>query len=307
MPRDNSNSLGYFMEDIAGAKLLTFEQEQAIGKAIESGRKAKDNLMSGTVSPEEQSRLQEVVRAGEKAKQTLVERNVRLVISVAKKRTGRGVLFSDLIQEGNLGLIKAAEKFDYRRGLRFSTYATWWIRQTVERAVCDQGRVIRLPVHKHDQISQCAAVKSRLHKETGQPPTPAAIAAGMNGGVTPEKVTELLALMNPVLSLNTPVNLDEEDGEEMIQLFSEAGSTVDEITARSHLRAQLELLIIDKLTAREARIIRLRYGFNDGHPLVLQEVAEKFGLTRERIRQIEVKAIRKLGEWYRETGESKFL
>jgi len=285
----------HFMQDISDKDLLTFEQEQSYGAAMEAGKEAAAKLKGETALPaDEVSRLKDLVKAGQKARNALIEGNYRLVISIANKYNGRGVPYADLVQEGNIGLLKAARKFDYRRGYKFSTYATWWVRQAIGRAVADQGRTVRLPVHKHDKMNKCAAVAARLNKELGRKPTHAEIAQGMNGGTTTKTVAELLTLMQPIVSLNTPLDENEPKGRELMEKLAESGKVdPDEAAETTDFAAWVEDLVFT-LPPREAKIIRLRFGLTGGGGMTLKDIAEKYGLTRERIRQIEVEALKKL-------------
>ena len=251
---------------------------------------AREEMARGNVSSHRRSELRRLVDDGWAAREHLITANSRLVISVAKKYMGRGVPFLDLIQEGNIGLMRAAKKFDYHRGYKFSTYATWWIRQAVTRAVADQGRTIRVPVHMGDQISKMLRTQHQLKQKLSRDPTPEELAEELE--VTPKKVEHMIQVARRPLSLQMPIG-DEED--DMLGDFIEDHDAPppDETATNNLLREHMKD-ILDRLPPREARILQLRYGLLDGQILTLNEVGRKMGVTRERVRQIEAQALRRL-------------
>jgi len=287
----SDDTISLYLKEMALVPLLTAEQEVSLAKRYEQGRFAREQIDGEEdLVPEDGDRLWFVVDDGEAARAHLIKANTRLVVSIAKRYLGQGVPFLDLIQEGNLGLIKAVEKFDYSRGHRFSTYATWWIRQAITRALADQGRVIRLPVHLSDRIRKVYQVAQQLEQDWGRQPTPEEIAQELS--LPPQKVQWMLKVSQRPLSLEKPVG-EEED--------SELGSFIPDNEAPTPSDAAYQDLLQDKLndilvslTPREARILRLRFGLYDGRSYTLEEVGRKFGLTRERIRQIEHEALDRL-------------
>jgi RNA polymerase primary sigma factor len=263
-----------------------------LARCIERGGKAERRLnkLTGSTPKQEKILLQQAIQDGKDARNHLIQANTRLVVSIAKKYLGRGVPFLDLIQEGNLGLMKAVKKYDYRRGFRFSTYATWWIRQTITRSIADQGRTIRIPVHMIDRIRQMYKSARTLEQKLGRPPKVEELAAYME--LPEDKVQWMLQVSWLPLSLESPVG-DEEDAELGMFVEDEHTPTPSKATAQKLLAEKLNE-ILATLTPREARILRLRFGLENGKQYTLEEVGEKFGLTRERIRQIEGKALRRL-------------
>ncbi|MCK5315224.1 MAG: sigma-70 family RNA polymerase sigma factor [Anaerolineales bacterium] len=281
-----------YLKEMSLVPLLKFEEEIALAKRIEMGRKVQTELAKSNAKSNSKKRaeLESIVTDGLLAREHIIKANTRLVVSIAKKYMGRGVPFLDLIQEGNLGLMKAVEKYDYKRGFRFSTYATWWIRQTVSRAIADQGRTIRLPVHMNDRIRRLYRTSHELEQALGRPPTPEELAVKLE--LTPKKVQWLLQVSWIPLSLESPVG-DEEDSELGMFVEDQITPPPSQIVYQNMLRERMDKLLAT-LPPREARILRLRFGLDDNRPYTLEEVGAKFGLTRERIRQIEGKALRRL-------------
>ena len=279
-----------YLQEIGQVSLLTAQQEVELAKAMESGNLARQTLRTDHLSYDERRACQRLIEAGNDARRHLIQANLRLVVSIAKKYTSYGLTMMDLIQEGNIGLMRAVEKFDYTKGHKFSTYATWWIRQAITRAIADQSRTIRLPVHMGEAISQVKRTSHKLQQSMQRDPTPEEIASAM--GITAGKVRRTLeASMHP-LSLEMPVG---QDGEGRMGDFieDERLATPAEAAAQTMLREQIEE-VLDKLPERERKIIQLRYGLKDGKYRTLEEVGVEFGITRERIRQIEAVALRKL-------------
>ena len=282
-----------YLKEIGKVPLLSPEEEIALAQKMSSGNLAKEQLesMEGEELPaEELAQLKALVKEGEKAKQKLAEANLRLVVSIAKRYVGRGMLFLDLIQEGNLGLIKAVEKFDYTKGYKFSTYATWWIRQAITRAIADQARTIRIPVHMVETINKVIRVSRQLLQELGHDPSPEEISAEMNMPV--DKVREILKIAQEPVSLETPIG-EEEDSHLGDFIPDEGASEPSEAASFTLLKEQL-MDVLSTLTPREEKVLKLRFGIEDGRTRTLEEVGKEFNVTRERIRQIEAKALRKL-------------
>ena len=287
-----------YLREIGRVPLLTAQDEVDLAKAIEAGLFAEEKLQAdGARTPESSpvglgaglAELALLGAEGMRAKQRLIEANLRLVVSIAKRYIGRGLVFLDLIQEGNLGLIRAVEKFDYTKGYKFSTYATWWIRQAITRAIADQARTIRIPVHMVETINKMARIQRQLHQDLGREATPDEIALEM--GLSTERVAEIQRIAQEPVSLQSPIGEEDSDLGDFIE---DADAVVPmEAAAFIMLQDQLEQ-VLDNLTIREQRIIQLRFGLTDGHPRTLEEVGREFGVTRERIRQIESKTLAKL-------------
>jgi len=280
-----------YLKEIGKVALLTAQDEVDLSKKMADGEMARDRLTSGEKLSETQVREQLALqRRGEGAKRHLVEANLRLVVSIAKRYVGRGMAFLDLIQEGNLGLIRAVEKFDYTKGFKFSTYATWWIRQAITRAIADQARTIRIPVHMVETINKLVRIQRQLLQDLGREPTAEEIAQQME--LTAERVREIQKISQEPVSLETPVG--EEEDSHLGDFIEDAEAVVPlERASFRLLQEQLEM-VLHTLSEREKEVIRLRFGLVDGQPRTLEEVGKKFGVTRERIRQIESKTLSKL-------------
>ncbi len=314
--RATNDPVRMYLKEIGKVPLLTAEEEVILAKKIEAGLESGEQLtdvrhatldtlrgLCTKAALEEPSRdekklppdrtteiLRRVEREGQIAKKKLIEANLRLVVSIAKRYVGRGMLFLDLIQEGNLGLIRAVEKFDYDKGFKFSTYATWWIRQAITRAIADQARTIRIPVHMVETINKLVRVQRSLLQDLGREPTPEEIADEMD--ITPDKVREILKVAQEPVSLETPIG-EEEDSH--LGDFIEDADAIVPVDAASFILLQEQLeSVLHSLSGREKKVIELRFGLMDGHQRTLEEVGQEFGVTRERIRQIESKTLSKL-------------
>ena len=296
-----SDLVRIYLREIGKVPLLTAQDEVELAKAIEAGLFAREMLHSGyevVGSGPSGAELAVIADQGDRARQRLIEANLRLVVSIAKRYIGRGMVFLDLIQEGNLGLIRAVEKFDYTKGYKFSTYATWWIRQAITRAIADQARTIRIPVHMVETINKMARIQRQLHQDLGREPTPAEVAEEM--GIPADRVAEIQRIAQEPVSLQAPIGEEDSDLGDFIE---DADAVVPmEAAAFMMLQDQLEQ-VLDTLSPREQRIIQLRFGLIDGHPRTLEEVGRDFGVTRERIRQIESKTLVKL----RHPGRAQML
>jgi RNA polymerase primary sigma factor len=284
------DTIGLYLKEIGRVPLLTAEEEVTLAKRMEAGQVALEKLNEDGLDPEERFELRKVMLDGLAAREHLIRANSRLVISVAKKYIGRGVPFLDLIQEGNIGLIRAANKFNYRLGHKFSTYATWWIRQAVTRAIADQSRTIRVPVHMGDQINKLLRTSHRLTQELGREPTSEELAGALE--IPTRKAEEMLRVARRPLSLEMPTD-DEGDSELGDFIEDEDISAPDEEVTSAMLRELLQVILRD-LPPREVRILQLRYGLVDGETYTLEEVGKKLGVTRERVRQIEAQALSRL-------------
>ena len=281
-----------YLKQIGKVALLNAEQEVELAKRIEAGLFAEERLAAtgSGLEPKLRRELEWIAQDGRRAKNHLLEANLRLVVSLAKRYTGRGMLFLDLIQEGNLGLIRAVEKFDYTKGYKFSTYATWWIRQAITRAMADQARTIRIPVHMVEVINKLARVQRQMLQDLGREPTPEELAKELD--MTPEKVVEVQKYGREPISLHTPLG---EDGDSEFGDLIEDSEAVVPADAVSFTLLQEQLhQVLDTLSEREAGVVSMRFGLTDGQPKTLDEIGKVYGVTRERIRQIESKTMSKL-------------
>ena len=285
-----------YLKEIGKVPLLSADEEIALATRMNAKNDAEARIKAAeesgeTIPEEEMASLKKTIKDGEKAKQKLAEANLRLVVSIAKRYVGRGMLFLDLIQEGNLGLIKAVEKFDYTKGYKFSTYATWWIRQAITRAIADQARTIRIPVHMVETINKVIRVSRQLLQSLGHDPSPEEIAAEM--GMPVDKVREIMKIAQEPVSLETPIG--EEEDSHLGDFIPDDGAPRRRARPRRSRCCRSSCSsVLDTLTPREEKVLRLRFGIEDGHPRTLEEVGKEFNVTRERIRQIEAKALRKL-------------
>jgi len=290
---DTDDVVGLYLKEAGRVPLLTADEEVSLAKRMEAAQWAKCEIERHTedeISWSEEQTLRQLVQDGEMAQEHLIRANARLVISVAKKYIGRGVPFLDLIQEGNIGLIRATNKFEYQRGHKFSTYATWWIRQAVSRAVADQGRTIRVPVHMGDQLNRMRRVQLQLLQELGRDPKIEELAEGME--TTPDKVENLLEISRRPVSLETPI--DDEGDSTFGDFIEDINSPAPAEEVANHLLQEQIQQALDRLPSREAQILRLRYGLADGRVYTLEEVGQTIGVTRERVRQLEAQALNRL-------------
>lgn len=289
----SEDTISLYLREMSQVPLLNMQDEVCLAKRIEAGRQAQQELnrLNGNGSSKRKAKLRQSIDDGQSAREHLIKANTRLVVSVAKRYNGRGVPFLDLIQEGNLGLMKAVEKFEYRRGFRFSTYATWWIRQTITRAIADQGRTIRVPVHMVDRIRLLYKRTHELEQQLGRIPTIEEIAESLEQ--TKDKVEWMLKVSWLPLSLESPINDDEDESELGNFIEDQVNPSPIQSVYAKMLREKIDS-VLDSLPCREANILKLRFGLENGRYYTLEEVGQKFGLTRERIRQIEGKALRRL-------------
>jgi RNA polymerase primary sigma factor len=289
----SDDTVGLYLKEMSRVPLLNVDEELDLAKRIERGKLSKRELnrLNGGTPAARRAELESMIGDGQQAREHLIKANTRLVVSIAKRYIGRGVPFLDLIQEGNLGLMKAVEKYEYQRGFRFSTYATWWIRQTITRAIADQGRTIRVPVHMVDRIRQLYRTTHEMEQKLGRVPTTDELAEEI--GVNTNKVEWMMRVSWLPLSLESPINDDEDDSELGMFIEDQVTPTPIQSTYANLLREKVQY-VLDTLPPREARILRLRFGLENGRAYTLEEVGQKFGLTRERIRQIESKALRRL-------------
>lgn len=287
----SDDTVGLYLKEMSRVPLLSVDEELDLARRIERGKLSKRELSHLNNSSPKRPELENNLSEGQLAREHLIKANTRLVVSIAKRYMGRGVPFLDLIQEGNLGLMKAVEKYEYQRGFRFSTYATWWIRQTITRAIADQGRTIRVPVHMVDRIRQLYRTTHEMEQRLGRIPTTDELAEEI--GINTTKVEWMMRVSWLPLSLESPINDDEEDSELGMFIEDQVTPTPSQSTYSNLLREKVQE-VLDTLPPREARILRLRFGLDNGRAYTLEEVGQKFGLTRERIRQIESKALRRL-------------
>jgi len=287
----SDDTVSLYLREMSLTPLLTVDEEINLAKRIERAALARNELanLNGQNSTYRQE-LEILMRDGDLAREYLIKANTRLVVSVARRYMGRGVPFLDLIQEGNLGLMKAVEKFEYKRGFRFSTYATWWIRQGITRAIADQGRTIRVPVHMTDRLRQLYKISQELEQSLGRIPTPQELATKMN--LDSSKVRWMLQVAQTPISLESPIG-DEDENELGMYVEDDSSPSPAQLTYQNMLRERVEE-VLATLSPREARVLRLRFGLGQDRAYTLEEVGQKFGLTRERIRQIEGKALRRL-------------
>lgn len=288
----SDDTVGLYLKEMAHIPLLSQQEEIDLAKRIELASEALEQLSQAdkSISRDRRNELEDQIRDGYLAREHLIKANTRLVVSIAKKYIGNGVPFLDLIQEGNLGLMRAVEKFEYTRGFRFSTYATWWIRQTITRAIADQGRTIRVPVYMTDRIRKMYRVLYKMEQELGYPPSEEQLAEEM--GLDPKKVKWMLRVSWTPVSLESPIG-DDEDSEFGMFVEDKGSPSPAQAVYHDMLRERINE-VLASLSPREARILRLRFGLDCDRPYTLEEVGQKFGLTRERIRQIEGKALRRL-------------
>ncbi len=287
----SDDTVGLYLKEMSRVPLLSVEEELDLAKRIERGKQSKRELAHLSSQSPRRAELEALLADGQQAREHLIKANTRLVVSIAKRYIGRGVPFLDLIQEGNLGLMKAVEKYEYQRGFRFSTYATWWIRQTITRAIADQGRTIRVPVHMVDRIRQLYRTTHEMEQRLGRIPTTDELAEEI--GINTSKVEWMMRVSWLPLSLESPINDEEEDSELGMFIEDQVTPTPSQSTYANLLREKVQE-VLDTLPPREARILRLRFGLDNGRAYTLEEVGQKFGLTRERIRQIKSKALRRL-------------
>ena len=285
------DSVKMYLKEIGQVPLLSSDEETVLAIKMDTGLKAKERLdHSENLTVAEKEILKKEYEIGSNARNRLIEANLRLVVSIAKKYVGRGMQFLDLIQEGNMGLMKAVEKFDHTKGFKFSTYATWWIKQSITRAIADQARTIRIPVHMVETINKTGRVSRQLLQELGREPTPAEIADKM--GVSVDKINEIQQISQDPVSLEKPIG--EEEDSRLVDFIEDNDTPSPSSQAEANMLNDKLKEVLDTLTPRENEVIRRRYGLDDGKPKTLEEVGKEFNVTRERIRQIEAKALRKL-------------
>jgi RNA polymerase primary sigma factor len=294
------DSVGMYLREIGRVSLLSATEEIALAISMQKGKRAAERIAEGGVFPEEAARLRAEEARGRASRRRLIEANLRLVVSVARKYAGRGISLLDLIQEGNFGLLRAVDRFDYRKGHRFSTYATWWIRQAITRAIADQSRTIRLPVHMVEAVGRLTQVSHRLQQRLGREPLADEIAEEMN--ITPEKVRQIVGASQQTVSLEMPIG--EEEDASLGDIIEDRNTIAPAEAASQQILKEEVITMLDGLTARERRVIELRYGLEDGYNRTLAELGDELGVSRERVRQIEAEALMKLRA-AKETGRLK--
>jgi RNA polymerase primary sigma factor len=294
------DSVGMYLREIGRVSLLSATEEIALAISMQKGKRAAERIAEGGVFPEEAARLRAEEARGRASRRRLIEANLRLVVSVARKYAGRGISLLDLIQEGNFGLLRAVDRFDYRKGHRFSTYATWWIRQAITRAIADQSRTIRLPVHMVEAVGRLTQVSHRLQQRLGREPLADEIAEEMN--ITPEKVRQIVGASQQTVSLEMPIG--EEEDASLGDIIEDRNTIAPAEAASQQILKEEGITMLDGLTARERRVIELRYGLEDGYNRTLAELGDELGVSRERVRQIEAEALMKLRA-AKETGRLK--
>ena len=294
------DSVGMYLREIGRVSLLSATEEIALAISMQKGKRAAERMAEGGVFPEEAARLRAEEARGRASRRRLIEANLRLVVSVARKYAGRGISLLDLIQEGNFGLLRAVDRFDYRKGHRFSTYATWWIRQAITRAIADQSRTIRLPVHMVEAVGRLTQVSHRLQQRLGREPLADEIAEEMN--ITPEKVRQIVGASQQTVSLEMPIG--EEEDASLGDIIEDRNTIAPAEAASQQILKEEVITMLDGLTARERRVIELRYGLEDGYNRTLAELGDELGVSRERVRQIEAEALMKLRA-AKETGRLK--
>jgi RNA polymerase primary sigma factor len=292
-----------YLNEIGRYRLLTPQEEVELSMAMEQGVEAVRRLEKDELSAESRSILEATVRRGDAAEKRLTESNLRLVVSIARRYVGRGMALLDLVQEGNLGLMRAVERFDYRRGFRFSTYATWWIRQAITRSIADQGRTIRMPIHIVDTLNKLTRAQRDLTQDLGREPTVDELAVELD--LEPERVAELAQLSQDTISLETPVG--EEDDSVLADFVEDAGAEVPADAATFRMLQENLKLALEGLSERERQVLIMRFGLADGRMRTLEEVGDHFKVTRERVRQLETKALAKLRHPEKSKGLAEFL
>jgi RNA polymerase primary sigma factor len=302
-----ADTVRMYLKEIGRVDLLTIDDERRLAQAIDEGNRAAVMLDAehegAVIEPVDHRRMMRTVTAGQRAKSELIQANLRLVVSIAKRYSGRGMQFLDLIQEGNLGLMRAVDKFDYTKGFKFSTYATWWIRQAITRSIADQARTIRIPVHMVESMNRVLRMQRQMHQELEREPTLDELADRC--GLAPDKIREILRISQDPLSLDSPVG--EEDDSNLADFIEDLSADAPADMATKHMLTQAVEAALGELTEREQEIVRMRFGLDDGQARTLEDVGKEFGVTRERIRQIEAKTLAKLRHPMRSQRLKEFL